>query len=71
LKVRVSSDERATIRDRAAANGLDVSEHVRRASMSYGVTLPARPVLEAELVGVDGQRFGPLRRLWRSVARRS
>ena len=46
-------------------NGLDVSEHVRQASMSYGVTTPVVPVIEAELNGIDKLRFGRIRRLFR------
>ena len=71
IKVRVSTAERETIRDRAALNGLDVSEHVRRASMSYGVTLPVvTQVDEGELVGIDDVRFGRIRRILRGLRTR-
>ena len=45
---RVSEHERQTIRDRAATNQLDVSEHICRAATSHGVATPVLPVLEAE-----------------------
>ena len=64
LTVRVSEHEREAIRDRAAANGIDVSEHVRRAAMSYGVTTPTLPVIEAEVVKSRRRWF---RRFWRAA----
>ena len=44
LSIRLSHRDKQAIKDRAAALGLDVSEHVRRASMSYSVTTPVTPV---------------------------
>lgn len=70
LTIRLSRQEKETIKDRAAANGLDVSEHVRRAAMSHGVTTPVVPVVEAELVGVDELRFGRIRRIFQGLRTR-
>lgn len=71
MTIRVHVHELEAIKDRAAANGLDMAEHVRRASMSHGVTAPVLPVLEADVLGVDGDKSGRLRRLLGRIRRRA
>ena len=51
LTIWLSRHVEETSKDRAAANGLDVSEHVRRAAMAHGVSTPVVQVVAAERAG--------------------